>query len=84
LREAVEQGAPIYREGTIGVNETNLGQFWAGQNPLTTANYAQQYGTALGQGELRFVMQGTIRRGASFITREAPAFGSNVGEPQKR
>jgi len=45
---------------------------------LTTLNYASKYGIASGS-KFDFVIGGRLGSGANFISRSAPAFGSNLG-----
>jgi RHS repeat-associated protein len=77
-RRSVGEGATIYRQGRFPVQETDLGQFWAPGNPLTTEGHAQQFGMA-GTNEIDWVMGATADEGADFVTRSAPAFGNNPG-----
>jgi hypothetical protein len=77
LREEVGAGATVYRQGEFGVQETGGGQFWAGENPLTTPGYAAGYGTPGGAAE--WVMGGEVGEGEPFVTRLAPGLGSNTG-----
>ena len=78
LRKQVEQGATLYRQGRVGVHETEFGQFWAPVNPLSIDQYAEQFGTA-GTNQVDWVMGAMIKPGANFVTRNAPAFGNNPG-----
>lgn len=78
LRSQTEAGATVYRQGTLGVQETGSGQFWAGENPLTSSGYASSYGTP-GSAAPDWVMGGSVRSGAPFVTRPAPGIGANLG-----
>jgi len=78
LRTDVEQGATVYRQGTFGVQETDAGQFWAGENPLTTSDYAGSYGTPEGSSP-DWVMGGEVGPDEPFVTRPAPGLGGNLG-----
>ena len=78
LKGAVEDGAPVYRQGSFGVQQTGDGQFWAGENPLTTSNYAAGYGTP-GSAPPDWVMGGEVNPGDPFVTRPAPGLGGNEG-----
>ncbi len=78
LRSAVENGAPVYRQGSFGVQQAAEGQFWAGENPLTTPNYAAGYGTP-GSAPPDWVMGGEVNPGEPFATRPAPGLGGNEG-----
>jgi hypothetical protein len=73
----VQSGATLYRTGTLGSNMGGESQYWSLQNPLTTPGYASQMGVP--GGALDFVLSGTLNRGASVITNEAAALGSNAG-----
>lgn len=82
LRQQVESGGTVYRQGVTGTQHTADGQFWAGQNPLSTGGYADSYGlpdAQLADGDLPWVMGGTIDSGTPFVTRQAPGIGTNVG-----
>jgi hypothetical protein len=78
LKGAVEDGATVYRQGSLGVQQTGEGQFWAGENPLTTPNYAAGYGMP-GSASPDWVMGGEVNPGEPFVTREAPGLGGNEG-----
>jgi len=78
LRTEVEQGATVYRQGTFGVQETDTGQFWAGENPFTTTDYASGYGIP-GGSPPDWVMGGQVDTENPFVTRLAPGLGSNLG-----
>jgi hypothetical protein len=78
LRSQTEAGATVYRQGAFGVQETGSGQFWAGKNPLASSGYASSYGTP-GSAAPDWVMGGTVRPGAPFVTRPAPGIGPNLG-----
>jgi filamentous hemagglutinin len=78
LKGAVKDGAPVYRQGSFGVQQTGDGQFWAGENPLTTPDYAAGYGTP-GSAPPDWVMGGEVNPGDPFVTRPAPGLGGNEG-----
>lgn len=80
-RESIENnGAIIYRGGIIGISETAGGQFWFLENPLTTPNYASNYGIPVENFKnMNFVETSTIKQGDLFITRPAPGIGTNIG-----
>jgi len=40
----VQQGATLFRIGTLGQSQAAEAQFWSLQNPLTTPNYPGLYG----------------------------------------
>jgi hypothetical protein len=77
LRSEVAGGRPLFRGGTIGRSATGEGQFWAPESPLSP-EYASRYGVA-SFTEPDFVIEGTLREGTQFVTRTAPAVGSNPG-----
>jgi hypothetical protein len=72
-----QNGATLYRTGTLGSNMAGESQYWSLQNPLTNPGYASQMGVP--GGTPNFLLQGTLSPGASVITNEAAALGSNVG-----
>jgi hypothetical protein len=78
LRDSVANGQTVYRQGQFGDQEAAEGQFWAPNNPLTTQNYSEGYGTSF-NGEPDWVIGGEVGSGESFVTRSAPSFGSNTG-----
>jgi hypothetical protein len=73
----VQNGATLCRTGTLGSNMAAESQYWSLQNPLTTPGYANQMGVP--SGAPNFVLSGTLNPGASVITNEAAALGSNAG-----
>lgn len=82
LRQHVEQGGTVYRQGVTGTQQTAEGQFWSGQNPASAPGYANTHGlpgTQVEPGEYRWIMGGTIEQGTPFVTRPAPGLGSNLG-----
>jgi hypothetical protein len=72
-----QNGATLYRTGTLGSNMAGESQYWSLENPLTSPEYASQMGVP--GGTPNFVLQGTLNPGASVITNEAAALGSNAG-----
>ncbi len=81
-RDEVQGGANLYKMGTLGPGNGVESQFWSLENPLLNPHYAKQYGVPaqnLASGDNSFLLIGQIRDGATFVTREAPGFGSNVG-----
>lgn len=55
------------------------GQYWATESPLS-AGYADSIGAAnLDSSTPDFIIGGTVRPGANFITRPAPPCGGNAG-----
>ena len=78
-RASVESGATLYRIGTTGKSNTIGAQFWSLENP-TTPGYAARYGIpAENVANSNFIQTATLRPGASFVTRAAPAVGKNPG-----
>jgi RHS repeat-associated protein len=73
----VQNGATLYRTGTLGSNMTGESQYWSLENPLTSPGYASQMGVP--GGTPNFVLSGTLNPEASVITNEAAALGSNAG-----
>ncbi len=76
IKNSVQNGAPIYRVGRFGVQNTNDAQFWSPINPLEEANYASEFGLPSNSG-MDWVMKGYVR--GNFITRAAPGLGQNNG-----
>lgn len=74
-----ENGATVYRVGTLGVQHIEEGQFWALRNPLSTVGYAEEYGLPTASVGYRFVVGGTVKDSAVIITREALGIGVNAG-----
>ncbi len=78
-RAAVEQGAIVYRTGTMGTTRTGEAQFWSFEHP-STPGYAERYGIPPQTlANIDFVETAVLRPGTDFVTREAPGFGSNAG-----
>ncbi|MDK4724047.1 hypothetical protein PH552_32335 [Rhizobium sp. CNPSo 3968] len=76
----VQQGATLYRIGTLGQSQAAEAQFWSLQNPLTTPNYPSLYGIPPENvTNANFVETAIIQPGTQFITRAAPAVGTNLG-----
>ena len=80
-RSTVENGATLYKAGTLGPSNAAESQFWSLKNPLSTPNYANSYGIPPGNVSSgnSFLLTGQLREGASFVTRSAPGFGSSTG-----
>lgn len=51
-------------------------QFWSYENPIQP-DYADKYGVAFSNPD--YIIEGTIRSGAEYITRSAPGLGNNSG-----
>ncbi len=77
-RTAVQEGATLYRGGTLGRSAGPEGQFWSLENPLNPG-YAAKYGIPEENQIFDFLETATLRPGAPFITREAPGVGANGG-----
>jgi len=77
-RAAVEDGATIYRQGSFGVQQTDQAQFWAMDNPASTPNFTEGYGTP-SSNTAEWYMQGHVPADEPFITRSAPGIGNNAG-----
>ena len=76
LRYKIGRGASIFRGGQFGHSSAVEGQFWAPENPLSPG-YEAKYGVAFDQ--LEWILEGTIKPGARFVTRPAPPYGNNPG-----
>jgi len=75
----VEQGATLYRIGTIGKSEAAEAQFWSLEHP-SSPGYAARYGVpAENIANANFVETATIKPGTIFVTRSAPAVGNSPG-----
>jgi RHS repeat-associated protein len=78
-RTQVNNGATLYRLGSMGKSAAGEGQFWSFENPLN-AGYPARYGMpAANVTNANFVETATLRPGTPFITRPAPAIGANPG-----
>jgi RHS repeat-associated protein len=76
-REAVASGASLYRTGEFGVQEIP-GQAWSFSNPLSTADYSFKMGMPP-TARFDWVMEGAMKPGGHFVTRNAPGIGANLG-----
>ena len=78
-RAQVDQGATLYRIGTVGQSQTAEAQFWSLENPANPG-YAARYGIPPENvANADFIETATLQPGASYITRPAPAVGTNPG-----
>jgi RHS repeat-associated protein len=77
-REAVENGAMLYRGGVLGRSAGPEGQFWSFESPLNPG-YAQRFGIPAENMNFDFVEYGTLKPGSPVITRPAPGMGANGG-----
>jgi hypothetical protein len=78
LRAEVSSGQQIFRGGTLGRSTAAEGQFWAAESPLNPG-FADRLGAGSFSGSPEFMIGGTMRSGAPFITRTAPGLGLNAG-----
>ena len=79
LRNSVAEGQSIFRAGNFPRSAAAEGQYWSTQSPLSSG-YANSVGAAnLGASTPEFIMGGSVRPGANFITRPAPPYGGNAG-----
>ncbi len=82
-REALAQvrsGTMLYRQGTLGVQETTGAQFWSLKNPAVTPGFAAEMGMPGGAApQVDWIMGGVLRESAPVITRTAPGLGGNAG-----
>jgi RHS repeat-associated protein len=78
-RTRVQGGETMYRIGTTGKSQAAEAQFWALEHPFTPG-FAQRFGIPP-ENVLKadFVEAATIRPGSPFVTRVAPAVGTNSG-----
>jgi RHS repeat-associated protein len=78
-RVKVENGATLYRTGTMGKSQAGEAQFWALESP-TSPGYAARYGIPPENVEnANFIETGTLNPGTDFVTRAAPPVGTNPG-----
>ena len=70
-REAVQNGATLFRGGVLGRSAGPEGQFWSLENPLNPG-YAQRYGIPSANTRFDFIEFGQLKPGSPFITRPAP------------
>lgn len=77
-RGQVEAGAPLYRVGTLGKSQAAEAQFWALEHPATpvTRPYGIPPENVVNSD---FIEQGRLVDGTPFVTRAAPAVGTNPG-----
>ncbi len=80
-RQQVEDGATLYRVGTMGRSAGPEGQFWALEHP-DSPGYAARYGIPQSNVDRAdFIETATVRPGTPFVTRVAPpdSGGTNPG-----
>ncbi|ULT41737.1 hypothetical protein KRR40_45390 [Niabella defluvii] len=81
----VEQGATLYRMGTLGRSQAGEAQFWSLENPAKYLNDMKAFASKFGIPEENlqsggfFIESGKLRQTGFFITREAPGVGANSG-----
>ncbi|HBY01724.1 MAG TPA: hypothetical protein DEG92_04150, partial [Rikenellaceae bacterium] len=79
LYNEVKNGKQIYRSGNFPRSKATEGQYWSTDNPLNHG-YADRVGAAnLNNETPDFVIGGTIKEEANFVTRKAPPYGTNQG-----
>jgi RHS repeat-associated protein len=76
VKQYVDNGGQLYRGGTFGRSNVTDAQFWAPESPLTPG-YAEKYGVDFSQTD--YIIGARPVPGAQYITRPAPALGSNGG-----
>lgn len=78
-REAVENGAPMYKAGTLGKSDVTESQFFALEHP-GRAGYADRYGIPQENiDSADFMITAKLKPGTDFVTRQAPGVGKNSG-----
>jgi filamentous hemagglutinin len=78
-RSSVENGANLYRLGTVGRSEAAEAQFWALEHPLNPG-YAARHGIPPSNvAKFDFIETATLKPGTPFVTRPAPGIGTNPG-----
>jgi len=77
--DKVNNGATMYRIGTLGRSQAGEAQFWALENPLSNPQaFAKKYGMPIENIQnANFIEMGTIKPGVNFITRMAPPAPGN-------
>jgi len=77
-REAVKNGAPLYRGVKNGVSNRVEAQFWSLEHPKSNG-YADRYGIPPKNMDFDGVDTATVKKGGDFVTRPSPAVESNGG-----
>ncbi|MBC7501612.1 MAG: RHS repeat protein, partial [Herminiimonas sp.] len=78
-RAQVDQGATLYRIGTLGKSQAGEAQFWSLENPANPG-YAGRYGIPPENVvNADFIEMARVPPGSPYITRPAPAVGPNPG-----
>lgn len=80
-RNMVQNGATLYKYGTLGISNGTESQFWSLENPLSNPNYIKNLGIPAENlaGNNTFILIGQALPDANFITRAAPGIGSSLG-----
>ncbi len=80
-RKLIENGATLYKYGTLGISNGTESQFWSLENPLANPNYINDLGIPLENiaENDTFILIGQALPNANFITRSAPGIGSSAG-----
>jgi len=79
VRQQVEQGATLFKIGTLGKSEAAESQFWSLEHPLSSG-YANKFGIPESNVfNADFIISGRLKTGVDFITRNAPGVGINNG-----
>ena len=78
-RGLVDNGATLYRIGTMGKSAAGEAQFWSFENPLSPG-YAGRYGLPPENViNADFIESATLKPGTPFVTRPARPVGTNPG-----
>jgi len=76
VRQEVANGGKVFRAGEFDRSGASEGQFWAPESPFNPG-YAGRYGVDF--SKVDFVIGGSVKEGAPFVTRAAPGLGANQG-----
>jgi RHS repeat-associated protein len=77
-RVEIQNGARLFKGGTLGRSETGASQFLSREYPLNP-NYASRYGVPSENANFDFVLMGRVREGAAAVTRPSPGIFPNAG-----
>jgi len=79
-RVQVDNGATLYRIGTIGKSRAAQAQFWSLKNPFTPG-FADRYGISTKNvSNFNFIETSVLKPGTSFITSPAPGVSKKDGD----
>jgi hypothetical protein len=79
VRKSVEEGATLFKTGTLGKSFATESQFWSVEHP-STPGFAGRYGIPpQNVANADFTVTGRLKPGGKFVTRIAPAAGGNPG-----